>query len=61
MFSGFSNVEESTEAYEIKNCISYYPYVSDSGALNGIMLIDHCYAMGDLKNVKMKRSALEPK
>lgn len=51
------NLLESTEAYEIKNCISYYPYVSDSGALNGIMLIDHCYAMGDLKNVKMKTSA----
>lgn len=45
---------QSTEAYETRKCISYYPYVSESGALNGIMLIDHCYAMGDLKNAKLK-------
>lgn len=48
---------ESTEAYETQNCISYYPYVSEAGALNGIMLLDDCYAMGDLKNVSLKTSS----
>lgn len=45
---------KSAEAYETRNCITYYPYISERGALNGIMLIDYCYAMGDLKNVKLK-------
>lgn len=48
------DILESTEEYEASNSISYHPYVSKKGALNGVMLVNNHYAMGDLKNVQLK-------
>lgn len=39
---------QSTEAEEQKDSISYYPYVSDSGVLNGIIIINYSYADGPI-------------
>lgn len=43
---------KSEEAAEEKNCISYNPYVSKKGALNGVMLINYAYMFGDLQDVE---------
>lgn len=43
---------QSKNAYEQKNCILYTPYVSGSGALNGAILIDDFYAVGDIKDAE---------
>lgn len=48
------DILESTEEYDALNDISYYPYVSKKGVLNGVMLINHSYVMGDLQNVELK-------
>lgn len=48
------DILESTEEYDASNSISYYPYVSKKGSLNGVMLINHSYVMGDLQNVELK-------
>lgn len=48
------DILESSEEYKASNSISYYPYVSQKDVLNGVMLINHSYAMGDLKNVQLK-------
>lgn len=48
---------QSSEAYEMENCIFYHPYISKNNRLNGVMLINHCYAMGDLENVTLETSA----
>lgn len=47
---------ESNAAYEVNNCISYNPYVSGDGVLNGVMIMDDCYSIGDLENVKLGTS-----
>lgn len=43
---------KSKEAAEEENCISYNPYVSKNGVLNGVMLINYAYMFGDLQDVK---------
>lgn len=43
---------QSEIAYEPDNCIDYQPYVSDSGELNGVILLDTFYAVGDLQDVE---------
>jgi len=43
---------KSKEASEEKNCISYNPYVSKNGVLNGVMLLNDYYMLGDLQDVK---------
>lgn len=48
------DILESTEEHKASNGISYYPYVSKTGVLNGVMLINHSYVMGDLKSVELK-------
>ena len=48
------DILESTQEYEASNSISYHPYVSKSGALNGVMLINYNYVMGDLKHIQLE-------
>lgn len=43
---------QSKEAHEEKDCIEYTPYVSDSGALNGVVLMDDFYVLGDIRDVE---------
>lgn len=47
---------QSEDAHEQKNCIRYTPYVSNSGALNGVKLQDTFYALGDIRDPKIKVS-----
>ena len=47
---------QSEDAHEQKNCIRYTPYVSNSGALNGVRLQDTFYALGDIRDPKIKVS-----
>lgn len=47
---------QSEDAHEQKNCIRYTPYVSNSGALNGVILQDTFYALGDIRDPKIKVS-----
>ena len=43
---------QSGDAYEQENCILYTPYVSESGALNGVILADDFYALGDIRDAE---------
>lgn len=43
---------QSKDAYQQENCILYTPYVSESGALNGAVLIDDFYALGDIRDAE---------
>lgn len=43
---------QSKDAYQQENCILYTPYVSESGALNGAVLIDDFYALGDIREAE---------
>lgn len=45
---------QSGDAYEQENCILYTPYVSESGALNGVILQDTFYALGDIRDPKIE-------
>ena len=46
---------QTKDALEGYPCFEYIPYVSESGVLNGFMIINDFYAMGDLQNVSMKQ------
>lgn len=43
---------QSEDAKEEKNCISYTPYVSEDGVLNGVNIKDDFYALGDIRDAK---------
>lgn len=43
---------KSKDAYEEKNCIAYYPSVSENGELYEVELYDDFYVLGDIKDVK---------
>lgn len=43
---------QSEDAYEQENGILYTPYVSESGALNGVILMNDFYALGDIQNAE---------
>lgn len=43
---------QSEDAQEEKNCISYTPYVSEDGVLNGVNIKDDFYALGDIRDAK---------
>lgn len=46
---------KSEQAYEgDKHLIDYNPHISESGELYGAIIMDDFYAIGDLKNVKIK-------
>lgn len=47
----FLQAKDATEGYP---CFGYTPYVSENGTLNGFMLINDYYVMGDLQNVSIK-------
>lgn len=46
---------QAKDALEGYPCFEYIPYVSESGVLNGFMIRNDYYAMGDLQNVSMKQ------
>ena len=43
---------QAETAYESDHCINYLPYVSDSGELHGVILLNNFYAVGDLQDVE---------
>lgn len=47
---------QSADAHEQKDSIQYTPYVSKSGALNGVTLRSDFYALGDICEPKIKIS-----
>lgn len=47
---------QSKDAYEAKDSILYTPYVSDSGALNGVILKNDFYALGDIRDAEFNVS-----
>ena len=47
---------QSGDAHEQKNCIRYTPYVSNNGVLNGVILQDTFYALGDIRDPKIEVS-----
>lgn len=47
---------QSKDAHESKDSILYTPYVSDSGALNGVILKNDFYALGDIRDAEFNVS-----
>ena len=47
---------QSKDAHEAKDSILYTPYVSDSGALNGVILKNDFYALGDIRDAEFNVS-----
>ena len=47
---------QSKDAYEAKDSILYTPYVSDGGALNGVILKNDFYALGDIRDAEFNVS-----